>query len=266
MKLAYGMGIVAVVLLAACSGDAERGSTTEGALTSPHPAQGDKQGTTTQSESHSELVDPRTGGFDVGFGEFAVTPEAKTIRPGRVTFVVRNGGRLTHGFELESENEDKGSEGSDDSSGHGSGDGSDDRFKIETETFGPSDTVRVNAKLVPGTYKIYCYVADHEERGMRTLLTVRKDAPLVNAATASADSVEIKGFAFVPNVIEVKAGTTVRWTNADPTGHTVTARDQSFGSDPLAPKATFAVRFRNAGAFRYFGAIHPAMEGTVKVT
>jgi hypothetical protein len=41
-------------------------------------------------------VDPRRGGLDVGFGEFAITLEAGEIRPGPVTFVIRNGGRLVH--------------------------------------------------------------------------------------------------------------------------------------------------------------------------
>ena len=80
-----------------------------------------------------------------------------------------------------------------------------------------------------------------------------------------ANSVQIKGFAFVPDVVEVKRGTTVQWTNADPSEHTVTARDQSFGSDPLPRGKSFSARFDKVGTFRYFCAIHPAMEGAVKV-
>src|SRR5687767_10970451 len=51
-------------------------------------------------------VDPREDGFEVGFGEFAVTLEAAAIRPGPVTFVVHNGGELVHGFEMAIEGED----------------------------------------------------------------------------------------------------------------------------------------------------------------
>lgn len=262
MKLVYGLVFAGALVFVACSGEVERAPSIQAGRSTPTT----QEPQASASNPVSKLVDPRKGGLQVGFGEFAVTPEAKSIRPGNVTFVVRNGGRLTHGFELESENEgESGERGGEDSSGHGSGGGSDNRFKIETETFGPSETVRISANLAPGTYKIYCYVADHEERGMRTFLTVRKDAPLVRAETTRGDSVEIKGFAFAPDVIQVKRGATVRWTNADPTEHTVTARDQSFGSDPLGSGGTFAVRFKNAGTFRYFCAIHPAMEGTVKV-
>ncbi|HEX2089381.1 MAG TPA: plastocyanin/azurin family copper-binding protein [Actinomycetota bacterium] len=260
MKFAYRLVLGAAVLIGACSGQADTNSNAPASRSTPTPSQAEAN-SPAPSEPQSRRVDPRRGGLEVGFGEFAVTLEAKTIRPGEVTFVIRNGGRVTHGFELESENEDE--SGGDDSSGPGSG--SDDRFKIESEAFGPGETVRMSANLVPGTYKIYCYVADHEERGMRTLLRVRENAPLVRAAAASANAVEIKGFAFVPATIEVTRGTTVRWTNSDPTEHTVTSREQSFGSDPLASGQTFTTRFNEAGTFRYFCAIHPAMEGTVRV-
>jgi plastocyanin len=260
VRFAHGIVVAGAVLLGACTGQADRTATPPAPRSTPTPTDAAPNGASTTAKPRARLVDPRADGLEVGFGEFAVTLEAKTIRPGEVTFVVRNGGRLTHGFELESENED---ESGGDSSGPGSG--SDDRFKIESETFGPGETVRMKANLLSGTYKIYCYVADHEDRGMRTLLTVREDAPLVRTATTSANSVEIKGFAFVPDVIDVKPGATVRWTNADPSEHTVTARDQSFGSDPLGRGKSFATRFNNVGTFRYFCAIHPAMEGTVKV-
>jgi hypothetical protein len=74
-------------------------------------------------------VDPRTDGFEIGFGEYAVTLEAPTIRPGRVMFEIRNGGKLVHGFEMEGQDQDG------DSSGPGSG--GDDAFKIERPSFKP---------------------------------------------------------------------------------------------------------------------------------
>lgn len=56
----------------------------------------------------------------MGLGEWALTLEADTIRPGRVTFVVANLGTIAHGFEIEAEGGD--------SSGDDSGDG----LKAET--------------------------------------------------------------------------------------------------------------------------------------
>jgi plastocyanin len=202
------------------------------------------------------LVDPRKDGFEVGFGEFAVTLEADAIRPGPVTLVVRNGGKLVHGFEMESESEDG------DNSGPGGGD--EDRFKIELPTFGPGQTTNVDLNLAPGLYKIYCYVADHEERGMVALLEVRRDAPKVRKA-AEGDAVAIEGFAFSPSSIEVAAGTEITWTNVDPTEHTVTADAGSFDSGPLTQGASFSATFDEAGTVTYFCAIHPTMKGSVTV-
>src|SRR5262245_30230378 len=99
-------------------------------------------------------VDPRRGGLEVGFGEFAVVPEAKAIRPGKVTLVVRNGGQLTHGFEMKD----------DDGLESGKNDGR--RLKVEGPRFGPGETYRLTVTLAPGRYELECYVANHDDLGM----------------------------------------------------------------------------------------------------
>jgi plastocyanin len=203
-------------------------------------------------------ADPRRGGLEVGFGEFAITLEADEIRPGPVTFVVRNGGRLVHGFELKIE--DRG-----DNSGPGSSDG--DGLEIETRTFAPGETLRIPANLPPGVYEVECFVAEHDDMGMRAMLVVRPDAPLVRADEGGAgDGIQVAGFAFTPTEVEVAAGARIEWTNADPTPHTVTARDGSFDSGTLDPGARFATAFEQPGTFAYFCQIHPSMRGTVRVT
>jgi plastocyanin len=195
-------------------------------------------------------VDPREGGFTVGFGEWAVSPETKAVRPGRITFVARNGGRLHHGFELRDDGSHR----------HGGG------LKLEGPLFGPGDRVRLSATLPPGVYELECYVGDHEKRGMRSTLVVRADAPLVRPSPQKENQVRIAGFTFGPQKLSAPVGTEVRWTNADPTAHTVTAIDGSFGSDPLSRGEAFTRRFDTAGIYRYRCAIHPTMEGTVVVT
>jgi len=79
-------------------------------------------------------------------------------------------------------------------------------------------------------------------------------------------AVTIGGFAFQPGSLEVAAGTTVTWTNDDPTQHTVTAGDGSFDSGALASGATFSHTFDASGTFAYACAIHPTMTGTVVVS
>ncbi len=86
-----------------------------------------------------------------------------------------------------------------------------------------------------------------------------------NGGGNGGTSVSISGFAFVPAVDTVKAGTTVTWTNQDAVAHTVTADDGTFGSAHLGNGVTFARAFNTAGTFTYHCAIHPSMHGTVVV-
>ena len=207
----------------------------------------------------TRLVDPRDGGLELGFGEFAITLEAGEIRPGPVTFVVRNRGELVHGFEIESEEDG-------DNSGHGHGDDG-DRFKLEGPAFGPGETVRLPANLAPGVYEIECFVAEHDDRGMRATLVVRRGAPLVRADRQAGvpGGVEISDFAFSPPRIEIETGAEVSWENLDPTAHTVTADDGSFDSGTLDPRSAFSATFQEAGTFGYVCRIHPSMRGVVRV-
>lgn len=238
--------LIIAVAAVACGRPPSRSSTSAGGATpSPKPTP------SATTAPRPEPVDPRNGGLDVGFGEFAITLEAKAIRPGRVTLVVHNGGKLVHGFEMKEDGE-RG--------------GGDDRFKIEAATFGPDDTIRIVANLPAGQYEIECYVANHESLGMRTTLDVRADAPLVRPRTAPTGTVDIRGFSFEPGTVSVQAGSKVTWRNQDPTAHTVTSTDGSFSSEPLASGKGYVFAFVRAGTFAYACAIHPSMQGTVKVT
>lgn len=191
----------------------------------------------------------------MGFGEFAITLEADEIRPGPVTFVIRNGGALVHGFEIEGEDDDG------DNSGPGNGE-----LKLEGPEFGPGNVVRIHADLPPGVYEVECFVGDHDDRGMRATLIVRADAPLVRQeADPGAGAVRIADFAFSPEQVEVAAGTELTWANDDPAAHTVTADDGTFDSGTLDPGADFAVRINDPGTYRYACLIHPAMRATVRV-
>jgi plastocyanin len=182
--------------------------------------------------------------------------EAEEIRPGPVTFVVRNGGALVHGFEIERD------DGVGDNSGPGHG-----GLKLEGPAFGPGEVVRIRADLPPGVYEIECFVAEHDDRGMRAFLVVRRGAPLVRAEepSRSPNEVRISDFAFSPPALEVDVGTEVTWTNADPTTHTVTAEGGAFDSDSIDPQRGFSTVFEQTGQFRYVCEIHPTMRAVVRV-
>ena len=198
--------------------------------------------------------DPREGGLEVGLAEWAVTLEAGAIRPGRVTFVIHNGGTRAHGFEIEAEGGD--------SSGHGSGGG----LKTEGRLLQPGQSERMTLDLPAGLYKLECLVDGHDDLGMEILMEVREDAPLVTPTAAAPDRVAIEGVQFRPAELTVPAGTEVTWTNDDPTAHTVTADDDGFDSGVLDPGQTFSWTFETTGTVTYFCAIHPDMRGSITVS
>lgn len=86
------------------------------------------------------------------------------------------------------------------------------------------------------------------------------------ATRGGPNAVTIGGFAFQPAQLQVKAGTTVTWTNTDLVAHTVTAQDGSFDSGRLERGQSFSHTFTRAGTVNYHCAIHPDMVGAVQVT
>jgi len=71
--------------------------------------------------------------------------------------------------------------------------------------------------------------------------------------------------AFMPDTVEITAGTTVTWTNSDSVTHTSTSNGGGWDSGPIAPGRGFSFSFQTAGTFPYHCAIHPGMVGTVVV-
>lgn len=75
--------------------------------------------------------------------------------------------------------------------------------------------------------------------------------------------ITIKNFAFNPNSITIKSGTTVVWTNKDSTAHTVTG--DSFSSGQIQPGESFQFAFSTPGTYNYHCSIHPSMTGKIIV-
>jgi plastocyanin len=243
-----------VLALAGCASGAEEGSDVEALSGSSAPAEPVTSGGSKDRASGSRLTDPRAGGLQVTLGEWAVTPEAKVIRPGPTTFAISNRGTMLHGFEIEADG---------DHSGPGGGDG----FKLETRLIEPGETIKVRVDLAPGTYEIECLVEGHDDMGMENVLHVQRGAPLAEPDTRSdAPQVSIEDFSFAPRHLEVPAGTEVTWINRDPTEHTVTADGPGFGSDTLSQGGRFSVRLDEPGTYDYHCAIHPEMTARVTVS
>ena len=91
------------------------------------------------------------------------------------------------------------------------------------------------------------------------------DDSVTNSTDDGSVIVTIKGFKFAPDPITVSVEDSVTWTNEDPVGHTVTARDASFKTGMFFPDDSATVTFATAGTFQYFCSAHPEMTGTVIV-
>jgi plastocyanin len=92
-------------------------------------------------------------------------------------------------------------------------------------------------------------------------------APVLNpkAANEMAAEVKIDNFSFSPATLEIKAGTTVTWTNADDIPHTVVSNDKVFKSKALDTDQKFSFTFDKPGTYPYFCSLHPKMTAKVVV-
>jgi len=84
-----------------------------------------------------------------------------------------------------------------------------------------------------------------------------------SANSSKSAAVSIENFAFSPDTLTVKAGTTVVWTNNDSTAHNIKIAD--FTSPKIAAGETFEYKFDSPGTFDYSCGIHPSMTGTIIV-
>jgi len=86
----------------------------------------------------------------------------------------------------------------------------------------------------------------------------------VTPTPATNATITISNFAFNPQTLTVKAGTTVTWVNDDPAGHTVTV-DGGFSSGTFSKGQSFSHTFNDTGAYDYHCTIHPSMKGKIIV-
>jgi len=106
-----------------------------------------------------------------------------------------------------------------------------------------------------------CYNQSATPSATKAMPTAQNQPTTVD--TASTNVVNIQNFAFSPETLIVKKGTTVAWTNNDSTLHTI--KSTTFNSGDLAKGATFKFTFDTAGTFSYSCGIHPSMQGKIVV-
>ena len=110
-------------------------------------------------------------------------------------------------------------------------------------------------------------IASHIRVAMALAVAVFAVATALPAASAHVAETEVKidNFAFAPQRVVVKAGTTVIWINNDDIPHTVASSAKLFKSNALDTKDKFSFTFTTAGAYEYFCSLHPHMTGTIVV-
>ena len=86
-----------------------------------------------------------------------------------------------------------------------------------------------------------------------------------SAAAAEPNTITIKNFAFAPQPLTVKAGTTITVTNGDDTTHTVTAAKGEFDTGEVDGGTTAQITVDRPGTYAYFCDIHQYMKGTIHV-
>jgi plastocyanin len=89
-------------------------------------------------------------------------------------------------------------------------------------------------------------------------------APLnQNPSVTRLVDVQIKNFKYIPAVVTINKGDTVRWTNLDKAPHDVMGDD--WNSEMLQQGMTSEVTFDTSGEYDYICSVHPSMKGQVIV-
>jgi plastocyanin len=83
---------------------------------------------------------------------------------------------------------------------------------------------------------------------------------------AKSPTVTIKGFAFSPKTLKVKAGAKIAVKNKDSATHTFTANKGAFDTGDIDGGSSKTVTIKKPGTYAYHCNIHSFMKGTVTAT
>jgi plastocyanin len=86
-----------------------------------------------------------------------------------------------------------------------------------------------------------------------------------DSATLESKAIRILDGSFEPADLEVRVGSTVKWTNDGKKPHTVTSDKGDWGSGELASGQTFTATFTKPGTFSYHCKLHPDMKAKITV-
>ncbi len=197
--------------------------------------------------------------------EWSIAASTKSITAGKVTFVVRNAGKMKHEFVvirsarhhhlLQMTGQQASEVG----------------VKGEIEPFGPGTTKRLTLTLAPGKYVLICNMPGHYKRGQYLAFTVRPGA--TTAPQTTDVNVSLFEMGFKLSKMTVPRGTVVfHLKNDGKLPHDFSFGSRGGGSPMLQPgqNATFTVKFATPGKYTFIctveGHQEAGMIGVLTVT
>lgn len=84
-------------------------------------------------------------------------------------------------------------------------------------------------------------------------------------AVTGVTHINMQNFAYQYTNIQVRAGTTVTWTNQDSAPHSITFKNGMKDSGLLSQGQSFSYTFNTPGTYQYYCTVHPYMVATVTV-
>ena len=87
----------------------------------------------------------------------------------------------------------------------------------------------------------------------------------LSSEEVTVHEVEISSFEFIPAVLQVRVGDTVRWTNKDLAPHTATADEFGWDTGQIEHGKTSEILIQPDMENTYFCVFHPHMKGRVEI-
>ncbi len=102
---------------------------------------------------------------------------------------------------------------------------------------------------------------------LKTLFAIGAMMVLSSFAFSAVHNIDIAGFAFSPDSLEINVGDSVLWTNSDAAPHTTTTDDAgaTWDSGTLTTGMSWGMTYNTPGVFPYHCDIHPSMTAILVV-
>ena len=130
-------------------------------------------------------------------------------------------------------------------------------------------TVTIGGKTTTAVVSNGKTVTQPHSTGLQADTTPKYGTPAPNEAVQSGTvQIAYRNIAINPDVLKVKVGSTIKWTNYDPVEHNVTSKGgpSKFASGNFGEGHTFEFKVNKTGVIHYECTIHPTtMNGTIEV-